>query len=668
MRKSIHGCFNGLVRLSLLTGFLLGVTARSMAQTFYGSILGTVTDSAGAVIPNANTTLTNQGTQESRTAQSDNTGNYRYVNLIPGKYRLAVEKAGFKRLERPDILVEVESDVRIDVILQVGQLVQTVEVQGQTPLLQTDTAALGQVIDHPQEMPLNGRNVLNLATLVPGVIAQGQAAMNPTLTNNTAWGNYQINGGLANENAGYMDGAPINVNYIDMFALVPTQDAIQEFRVQTSDLSAEWGRFSGGVINLTTKSGSNAFHGAAYEFLRNTFLNANTFFANSGGLSVPSYQQNQFGANLGGPIRKDKTFFFFSYEGFRERQGQTTVQTVPTAANIEGDFSAPGTPQIYDPLTTCGAPANPGQAAPPACPPGTALYTRQPFAGNIIPKSRLDNTSILMAKAIYPFPNLPGLTNNFVNNYTIGGDNDQINARIDQTVSNKQHIFGRYTYWTILDLPFYPLGHVPDPTQYEAWDSTQQIVLGDTYSFSPTTLADLRVSWIRYDYNIQQLTMGVDLTTYGWPASLNSIPYRMAPQPCISGFGGDPCYSGIIIDRNMDYDVAGSLTKIKGKHTLKFGFEIRKLDNSYLQTNDTTGNFYFDNGFTSQNPTSPAGTGYSFASYMLGNGSSGSAWQDAFTGSHEWYDAFYAEDTFQVTHRLTFNLGLRYDLPFGWVE
>jgi len=677
MAKSTHGFFVGVViRFSLLAALVLAIAFPSTAQTFYGSILGTVTDSAGAVMPGANTTLTNEGTGERRSVATDSTGNYRYVNLIPGTYRLDVEKDGFKRLDRPGIVVEVQNDVRIDVSLEVGQLVQTIEVKGQTPLLQTDTAALGQVINHPQEMPLNGRNVLNLATLVPGVIAQGQAASNPTLTNNTSWGNYQINGGLANENAGFMDGAPINVNYIDMFALVPTQDAIQEFRVQTSDLSAEWGRFSGGVINLTTKSGSNAFHGAAYEYVRNTFLNANTFFANEGGLSVPPYQQNQFGANIGGPIRKDKTFFFGSYEGYRQREGQTTVQTVPTAANIQGDFSAPGTPTIYDPTTTCGAPANPGGPTPPACGPGVALYTRQPFAGNIIPNgtnipgvaSRLDPTSIILAKDIYPLPNLAGLTNNFVNNYSIGGDNDQVNARIDENLSDKQRIFGRYTYWTIDDLPFYPLGHVPDPTQYHASDLTQQIVLADTYSFNPTTVGDLHVSWMRYDYNINQLTQGVDLTTYGWPASLNSIPYRMAPQPCISGFGGDPCYSGIIIDRNMDYDVAGSLTKIKGKHTLKFGFEFRKLDDSYLQTNDTTGNFYFDNGFTSQNPTSPAGTGYSFASYMLGNGSSGSANEDALTGSHEWYDAFYAQDTFQVTNRLTLDVGVRWDLPFGWVE
>jgi hypothetical protein len=636
------------------------------------------------VIPGATTKLTNEGTQERRTVQTDSIGNYRYVNLIPGRYRLDVEKAGFKRLDRPDIVVEVQTDVRIDLTLEVGQLVQTVEVKAQTPLLQTDSAALGQVIGTPEEMPLNGRNVLNLVTLVPGVIAQGGAEQNPNLGNNVGWGNYQISGGLADENAAYIDGASIIVNYNDMTALVPTQDAIQEFNVQTADVSPEFGRFSGGVINLATKSGTNLFHGAAWEYLRNADLNANTFFANSSGLGVPPYQQNQFGADVGGPIRKDKTFFFFSYEGYRQRHGATTLTTVPSAAMEQGNFTQAGLPTLYDPLTTCGAPPNPAGGiafTPPACPAGTTLYTRKSFAseygaGNVVPNgsnisgvsSRLNSTSILMAQDIYPLPNQPGLTNNFALNYTAGGDNDQINSRIDQNVSDKQHIFGRYTYWTMEKPPSYPLGRVADPNASVSKDLTQQIMLADTYSINPTTVADLRVSFLRYDYSTNLVSLGDDLTTFGWPAILNSIPYHMSPQPAISGFGGFSGSSSFIRDANMDYSAAGSLTKIKGKHTLKFGFEIIKLVFNFVQTNDAGGIFTFDNGFTALNPNSPAGTGYSFASFMLGNGSSGSFLTELATGSHEWNNGFYANDTYQVTSRLTLNLGLRYDLPFLWVE
>jgi len=683
MGKSPHRIFSGAcLRLSLLVCLVLAATVPSTAQTFYGSILGTVSDSGGAVIPGAATTLTNEGTQERHTSQTDGAGNYQYVNLIPGSYRLDVEKAGFKHLTRPGIVVEVQTGVRIDVTLDVGQLVQTVEVKAQTPLLQTDTAALGQVISHPQEMPLNGRNVLTLAALVPGVITQGAAAQNPTGINNTGWGNYQISGGLANENAGYFDGAPINVNYIDMIALVPSQDAVQEFRVQTNDLSAEFGRFSGGVINLTTKSGSNTFHGAAYEYLRNTKLNANTFFANRGGLKVPAYNQNQFGATFGGPIQKDKSFFFFGYEGYRQRAGTTLTTTVPSAAMEQGDFTAAGLPTLYDPLTTCGAPANPGGPTPPACGSGVTLYNRQSFTSeygsNIIPNgtnvagvaSQLNPASVLLAKAIYPLPNTNGssLTNNFVNNYSPGGDNDQINARIDRTVSDRQHVFGRFTYWTIKNITISPLGNVADPYNSNTNDLSEQIVLADTFSFNPTTVGDIHVSWMRYDYYIDQVTDGADVTKWGFPAYMNSIPHHDSPQPCISGFGGYPCNSGIIISHNQNWSAAGSLTKIKGKHTLKFGFEIRKMTDSYMQSNTEGGYFTFDNGFTALNPNKPAGSGYSFASYMLGYPSSGSAGEPSLVGGREWYNAFYAQDTLQLTNRLTLNLGVRYDVPIGWGE
>lgn len=231
------------LRVSLLAIFLTAVAVPAVAQTFYGTVLGTVTDATGNVVPDAATVLINQGTQERRTALTGSSGNYRFVNLIPGNYRLEIEKTGFKRVVRPDIVVQVQSDVRIDVALEVGDLVQTIEVKDQTPLLQTDNAGLGHVISKAEEMPLNGRNVFGLLTLVPGVIAQGAAGTNPTGSNNTGWGNFQISGGMANANAWFMDGAPINVNYLSMTALVPTQDSLQEFKVQTSDPSAEWGRF-----------------------------------------------------------------------------------------------------------------------------------------------------------------------------------------------------------------------------------------------------------------------------------------------------------------------------------------------------------------------------------------------------------------------------------------
>src|SRR6185295_17585068 len=348
------------VRLTPCLVWLLAASA-SFGQTFYGSIIGSVNDATSGAVPQANVTLTNLGTSERRSMQSDSSGSYQFVNLVPGQYKIEVEKTGFRRFARDPIAVEVQSTVRIDVGMQVGDVNQIIEVTAQTPLLQTENASLGQVVESRKvlESPLNGRNIFGLVALVPGVVPGGQSGTTPTGTNPFAWGNYQIGGGQSNQSAAYIDGASVNVSYVNLTSLVPTQDAIQEFRVQTNNLGPEFGRMAGGAINLTTRSGSNEFHGSLYEFLRNKVLNANTFFNNRAGVARPAFTQNQYGGRIGGPVKKDKTFFFFSYEGFRLRQGASYTYTVPTDAQRGGDFSnvrnASGALiPIYDTLTTCG--------------------------------------------------------------------------------------------------------------------------------------------------------------------------------------------------------------------------------------------------------------------------------------------------------------------------
>ena len=241
------------------------------SQIFNGSIVGAIMDPSGASIPAASVTLTNTGTSERRTTLSNADGNYEFVNLVPGRYRVDVEKPGFKHLTRDDVEVQVQASVRVDAGMQVGDVGQTVEVNAQAPLLQSETSSLGTVVESRkvQEMPLNGRNVINLVTLVPGVVAQGQSMQNPTGQNIFSFGNYQIGGAIAGQNATFLDGAPLNVAQGSLIALIPTQDAMQEFRVQTNSLGPEFGRFAGGVINLVSKSGSNGWHGGVYEFLRN---------------------------------------------------------------------------------------------------------------------------------------------------------------------------------------------------------------------------------------------------------------------------------------------------------------------------------------------------------------------------------------------------------------
>ncbi|MCS6952252.1 MAG: TonB-dependent receptor, partial [Bryobacteraceae bacterium] len=666
------------MRLVFVATVVLLLAAPVAAQTFYGSVVGTVTDPTGAVVPEVNVVLTNIGTAERRAMRTDAQGNYLFVNLVPGRYRLDLQKDGFKRLTREPVLVEVQSAVRIDVTLEVGEVTQTVEVSAETPLMQTENASLGQVVEARKvlEMPLNGRNVLNLVTLVPGVVPQGQSMQNPTGTNPFAWGNYQIGGGQANQSAAYLDGGPVNVSYINLTALVPTQDSIQEFRVQTNSLGAEFGRFAGGVINLTTKSGTNNFHGTVYEFLRNKVLNANTFFNNRSGIERPAFTQNQFGANLGGPILRDRLFFFGSYEGFRLRQGQSFTYTVPTEAMRRGDFSNVRTATgalvpIYDPLTTCGRLGNAPCGFDAS---GREIITRQPFPNNTIPNSRIDRAARAMIP-LWALPNGPGLpftaVNNFTTNASVGGNNDQGTGRIDYTASDKQRIFGRFTRWTNLNLPIDPYRTKTCVDRCTETFVTDQVVLADTYTVSPTTVLDVRLAFLRFSYDRTPETLGYDLTQLGWPSELNrQVVFRVQPIPRVQGYNDVFATNGTgsrIIARNDSYSIVPSLTKIAGRHTWKFGAEVRRLTHNYYQENNPSGAFDFDALFTAQNPFTASG-GNGFASFLLGYGTGGGLRQAALVAGQQIYRSIYASDTIQLTSRLTLNLGLRYEGPGPWSE
>src|ERR1700760_464978 len=343
----------------------------ALGQTTTGSIVGTVTDSSGAAVTGANITLTSTETGEAHSTTTDSSGNYQFVLLQPGVYKIDMEGAGFKHYTRDQIVVQVN---------------QQVVVSSQAPIMQTETASLGQVVAGKAvtNIPLNGRNVLALVSLVPGVVPQGSSSGNLTGQNVFAAGNYQIGGGNGNQSSVLVDGSPVNTSYGNTVELVPDQDVIQEFKVQTNNNTAEFGMYTGGVINMATRSGTNSFHGTTYEYFRNTVLNANDFFAKRNGTGKQPFHQNQFGANIGGPIKRDKMFIFGDYQGYRQAQGKIYVYNVPTLPMRTGDFSQTGT-KIYDPLTTCGYNGNPACTAAQLA--GTQP-TRQQFPNNIIPASR----------------------------------------------------------------------------------------------------------------------------------------------------------------------------------------------------------------------------------------------------------------------------------------
>ncbi|MGB8913978.1 MAG: carboxypeptidase-like regulatory domain-containing protein, partial [Candidatus Sulfotelmatobacter sp.] len=293
----------------LLTSFVLLIaTSISLyGQSTYGSISGSVTDTSGAIVTDAKVTLTNLGTSEKRTQSSGSDGLFTFVNLFPGQYKIDVEKQGFKHFVRADVVVQVQQDTHIVSQLQVGEVSQVVEVTAETPLLQTESSALGQVIEQRKanDLPLNGRNIFNLITVSPAAVAQGGSGGSPVGQNPFSWGNYQVGGSFANQGAEYLDGQPLNIGYINLPIIIPTQDSIGEFKVQYNDQGAEWGKFSGGVVNLSTKSGTNSWHGSAYEFFRNKVLNANEYFNKGTEIAAgksntpPPWTQNQYGFQVG---------------------------------------------------------------------------------------------------------------------------------------------------------------------------------------------------------------------------------------------------------------------------------------------------------------------------------------------------------------------------------
>ncbi|HTB91332.1 MAG TPA: carboxypeptidase-like regulatory domain-containing protein [Candidatus Sulfotelmatobacter sp.] len=679
------------------------------AQTTYGSIAGTVSDSSGAAIADAQVTLTNLATTEKRVAQSGSDGLYAFVNLLPSRYSIVAEKTGFKRVTRPELIVEVGQSVRIDVTLQVGDVNQTIEVTSETPLLQAETSSIGQVVEERKatELPLNGRNVFNLITLAPAVVPQGSSGGTPVGVNPFGWGNYQVNGSFGNESAEYLDGQPLNIGYINLPVVIPTQDSIQEFKVQTSNLGADWGKFSGGVINLSTKSGSNGLHGEAYEYLRNKVLDANDFFLNKAGQARPPFTQNQFGANAGGPLiiphvynGKDKTFWFFSWEGFRLRTGSAFTTTVPdpkTESNFAGgDFSSlcatgftgPGgvcadrdkngnlTDQIFDP---CGGTV----ATAVACPNYKGSPT--PFAGNIIPTARLNPTSLALLKFIPPATGTgtPGTIGNnfFTNNFTTatsgGGNQNQVVGRMDQRITDNQHIFFRITYWNVLDLPVDPLGTgLCADRCSEKYESTAPS-LGYNWTVTPNTIVGINASLSRFAYNRAPKNSGFDLTTIGWPAQYNAaIPSgaRTPPTPCIFNFADNiTCSQGqsFITDRNTQWDLSPNVTLVRGRHTVKLGFQLEIGRDNYAQTNVGSGAFAFCGAGLS------CFSSFSFADFMLGFADNPSSVENHFFGQaivpalvagQQIYRGFYVDDTFRLTNKLTLNLGLRYELQGPWSE
>ena len=677
-----------------LNFLVAGSCLSAYAQSTFGSIAGSVTDTSGATVTDANVTLTNLGTAEKRTQSSGSDGLFTFVNLFPGQYRIDVEKQGFKHFVRTPVTVEVQQSTHVDAALQVGEVSEVMEVTSEVPLLQSETSSLGTVVDQREtnELPLNGRNIYNLATITPSVIPQGNTEGNVVGKNPFDFANYQIGGAFANEGAEFLDGQPMNIGYINLPFEVPTQDSIGEFKVQDNNLGPEWGKFAGGVINMSTKSGTNTWHGSGYEYLRNKILNSNEFFnkkqelETGGSNTPPPFTQNQFGATIGGAIIKNKTFAFFSYEGFRLRTGTVFTTTVPTVAERGGNFADLCTTgfngsgvcqdtdsggntihQLYDPLSV-----------------DLTTGLRQPIPNNDI-SSEINPTSAYLLNKLIAQPNLSGTNLNFSKATSTGGDTDAYVGRVDQTINSKQSLFGRFAYWKLLSLAQDPFGTGLCKDRCAENTRSKSIAIGYNYAISPNTIANLNVSASRFHYLRGPINQGFDMSQQpGWPSAYNAAVPNIERTPLTPCFGlSDPvvgCSQGqsAINDFNTQFNISPQITMIRGRHTFVWGGQLEEGYDNYLQTNTGGGLISFTGVWTSDAAKTVDGNGKDYADFLLGYGNGqGSAFGNQTTGSlvisgpvsgKQTYRALYFGDTWHVTPKLTLNLGARYELQGPWSE
>jgi len=663
---------------SLLFGIVL--LAQLHAQSSRASLTGRITDPRKAVIIGATVTVINTGTGIHYQGLTNEIGEYYVPDLPPGTYRIEVEKLGFKAVIQAGIILHVQDALEVNFEMILGSASESVTVAGEFSPVDTESSTVGTVVEQRKanELPLNGRNVFNLIVLAPSVIPQGSSTGTPIGVNPFGWGNYQVSGSFGNQSAEYLDGQPLNIGYINLPVLIPTQDSIQEFKVQTSNLGAEWGRFAGGVINLSTKGGTNYLHGEAHEYLRNRIFNANDFFLTAAGKPRPPWVQNQFGLEMGGPLRfpiyngRNRTFWFASWESFRLRTGEAFTATVPTAQERTGDFSMIGT-LIMDP---CAGLVNPQGACP-----GSNVTPVQ-FGSNTIPTSRINPTSKALLN-LWPTANSPGVTtssgtvNNFNTVARTGGDQDQVVARIDQDVTMRQRLLVRFSHWNVMDLPIDPLADGLCTDRCGENYSTNAAVAAYNYNINATTTFDFNASVSRFKYNRTPTNSGFNLASIGWPASYNqTVPFimRTPPTPCVANFADNiMCTQGqsYIQDRDTQYNLAPSLTLVRGHHRYHFGLQYEAGYDNYAQTNVATGAFDFCAY------SQPCFSGFPFADFLLGYADNYSNFENhffaqavvpAYTAGKQVYRAFYFNDTWHSTEKLTLNLGLRYELQSPWTE
>jgi hypothetical protein len=648
-----------LCRQALLALLAAAVSVTCVsAQSFTASVRGTVADESNALIGGAKVVVTDadRGTVFNTTA--DDAGRYVVTALPPGNYVLTIEAPGFKKFSSGKLVLSVQQQVTINAQLQIGDVATTIEVEGSAALVNTTISNLGQVIENKYilSLPNLARNSMGLAYLTPGVVGSGGRRGD----SNT---NFVANGARNSTSDVLVDGVTVTTveqnSGITDLKFSPSVDVVQEFKIQTNFFSAEYGQTGGAVVNMVTRSGTNDFHGTGYYFLRDSALNANDWFSNRAGRAIPDFRRDQYGGVIGGPVIRNKTFFFGGYEYTKQQSPTSQNISVPTELQRAGDFSQTFNSSgqlmtIYNPFDTfTNAAGN---------------LERRPFAGNRIPQNMM-NPIALKALSYVPQPNQAGAqftnTQNYFNQGINDSSNHQLNLKGDHNFNESNRISGRYSnarsQGTNPNLfgdgnPAYFTGG-PNET------NTHAMVVDFTHVRSATTLFSFRYGLTYSDFARNPLE-AFDLTTLGLPQNMkdtatNLVFPRFAPEG-FQEFGTEPYW---IMDRQEGvHHWSGSMTKIVGGHNIKVGGERRFNQLDYLQPGNPSGRFNFNRQATCRERFScPGDQGNGLATMLIG-WTTGSEFQiepKAFSRSAYW--GFYFQDDWKITNKLTLNLGLRYD-------
>lgn len=624
------------------------------AQVTTADVVGTVTDSSGAVLAGAKVVIENLGTGVAQTAVTNETGNYVLTLLPAGRYKLDVAVTGFKRFSVPELIVGAGDRARVDAHMSLGEATESVEVTAQPPALQGDSSTLSEIVTEQsvQDLPLNGRNITNLVQLtaganegLPGGLTSGNRPDDRRQSSSVS-----VNGQSDVFNNNIIDGMDNNERAIGTVGVQPSIDAISEVRVQTSEYTADVGRTAGGVINIITKSGTNSYHGTAYEFFRNDILDARNFFANTG--AKPEYRQNQFGGSLGGAIQKNKTFFFTDYEGLRIVQGITSLTTVPTALERAGNFSEllPDT-VIYNPAT--GQPFT-----------NNELTSVDPIAANYM--------------TLYPLPNLSGLSNNYSSTQNKTQFSHTGDIRADHNFNSANLFFVRYT---INNVDTFTPGLFPavdgiqgggNPGSYPgpATERAQNLQLNHVHTFNQHLILELKAGYTRVNIASNPLTYGQNVSKQFGLTGVNDGSVENSGlslmQP--SGYAplGDAYYIPIRY-RDNTYQYNGTLTYVWEGHTIKAGAALIRRQLSTFQSAYPVGEFNFAAAQTASPETSLGGDAE--ASFLLGLPQSALRSNELIKpGFRTWEPSFYVQDDWRTSSWLTLNLGVRYDVFTPYTE